>query len=492
MRRALAMAVSGILGVIAVAVVIAWTWTAPARRAGAAAAVESTSDVVTPRRPRNRVRPVEPAPRNVKLSRTGFFNGEPTIAVNPLDPDNLVAAWMHTGTPRTMEIMVTASIDGGASWSTPVPIAHVDPAYHASADVSAVFDGYGTAHLTFIDMDADPASDPRKGEFSIRSGEVVHMRSRDGGFTWSKPVRVRHSSETPDFAIDRPWIAVDRSGGPRDGWLYVVTISFFGDTSHGPPQHVHLKRSEDHGTTWGPDVRVDDTKFGTGPLPGVPFPAVVGVGGDGALWIVYPSVGSDACPGRVCLLAAVSRDGGLTFTHSRVSDVNPASRRGYILFQTLAADPVRPGRCSVAWPDGRFDPDGSDLLFVHTTDGGATWSAPERINDNPLGLGVGVDQPWAAAGPNGSLAIVWRDRRAAGTGLDVPFEIYAAVSPDGGDHFLPNRKLSDQPSPYDRVPCCNSFLGLALDGNRLHAAWGDFRDGLWNIYYARAPAGPGQ
>ncbi len=486
MRQALAMAV---LGIVAGIGVIASTSTSRAPRAGA---LDGAQDVVPPRRPRGRVHPGEPVPRNLELSRTPFFNGEPTIAINPQDPNNLVAAWMHSGTPRTMEIVVTSSSDGGASWRQPVPFAHVNPSYEASADVSAVFDGEGRAHLTFIDMDADPASDPRQGEFLIRSGEVVHSRSEDGGITWSRPVRVRHSADTPDFAIDRPWIAVDRSGGPREGWLYVVSISFYGDRGHGPPQHVHLKHSTDHGITWSSDVRVDDAVHGTGPIPGVPFPAVIDVGGDGTLWIVYPSVGSDACPETACLLAAVSTDGGWTFTRSKVADVIPASRRGYVLFQALAADRLRPGRCSVVWPDGRSDPRGSDLLLAQTRDGGKTWSAPVRINDNPPGLGVGVDQPWAAAGPDGSLAIVWRDRRTAGTGSDVPFEVYAAVSLDGGDHFLPNRKLSEKPSPYNKVPCCNSFLGLALGGGLLHADWGDYRDGRWNIFYARMPLAPDQ
>ncbi len=485
MRRAIAVTVLGIvagIGLIALG---------SATRALRAGALDGGQEVATPRRARGRVRPGGHAPGNRKLSRAAFFNGEPTLAVNPRDPDNLVAAWMHTGAPRTMEIMVASSMDGGASWNTPAPFAHVDPAYQASADVSVAFDGEGTAHLTFIDMDADPESDPHKGEFLIRSAEVVHSRSEDGGATWSNPVRVRHSADTPDFAIDRPWVAVDRSGGPRDGWLYVVSISFYGDKNHGPPQHVHMKRSADRGATWSADVQVDDAGYGTGPLPDIPFPAVVGVGGDGTLWIVYPSVGSEACPRTACLLAAVSTDGGQTFTRSKVADVSPAGRRGYILLQTLAADLVRPRRCAVIWPDGRFDANGSDMLFAQSKDGGGTWSAPLRINDNPPGQGVGVDQPWAAAGPDGSLAVVWRDRRAAGTSPDVAFEAYVAISLDGGDHFLPNRKLSDQPSPYNQVPCCNSFLGLALGGGRLHADWGDFREGLWEVFYARLPVGPG-
>ncbi len=481
MRHAWTMAAAGLLAGIGLIAATSVT------RAPMGADPGSVQETAPPRRPAGRRSPSALPPRNLRLSPDPYFNGEPSIAADPRNPGRLVAAWMHSGAPRTVEIQVTSSVDGGATWREPVTFDHVDPAYGVSADVSVAFDGAGRVHLTYMDMEADPAADPGQGEFLIRRGEVVHRRSDDGGATWSAPVRVRHSAETPDFAIDRPWIAVDRSGGPRDGWLYVVTISFFGDPDHDPPQHVHLKRSTDHGATWSEDVRVDGGGYGTGPLAGVPFPAVADVGGDGTLWIVYPSVGSEACPETACLLAAVSTDGGRTFTRSKVADVSPASRRGYPLFQAIAADRVRAGHCVVVWPDGRLDPEGSDLLLARSVDGGATWSSPLRVNDNPVGLGVGVDQPWAAAGPEGSLAVAWRDRRAAGPGPEAAFEIYAAVSPDGGGHFLPNRKISDHPSPYDPLPCCNSFLGLAVAGERLHAVWGDFREGRWDVFFARSP-----
>lgn len=444
-----------------------------------------------PFRPRNRVRPGEPAPRNLKLSRTGSFNGEPTIAVDPRDPDNLVAAWMHTGTPRTNEIMVTASIDGGASWNTPVPIAHVDPAYHASPDVSVIFDGYGTAHLTFIDMDADPASDPRKGEFAIRSGEVVHMRSQDGGFTWSQPVPVRHSSETPDFAIDRPWIAVDDSGGPRDGWLDVVTISFFDDTNHEPPQHVHLKRSEDHGATWGPDVQMDDLEYGTGPLAGVPFRAS------------SASVGVHAVD-RVstCGLGCLSRHGlpARGCFHQRRPHLHA--------LEGLGCQPGHPPRVHPL-PNARSGPRPAGTLLG----GLARWQArPEGFGPavraeqgrrhNLVGTGADQRQPTGPRRRRGpTLGGGWPgwqpgDRLARPPGgwygIGTAFRDLRRHLTRWGGNFLPNRKLSDQLSPYDRVPCCNSFLGLALDWHRLHAVWVELRAGLWNIYYARTPVGPGR
>ncbi len=437
--------------------------------------------------------PNEPPPasggQNLKLSQAGRFNGEPTIAVNPANPDNLISSWMHSAGPSRLEIQVAFSEDRGASWSEPVSFGHIDAIYETSADVSVVFDWNGTAHLTYIEVQPDLAGSV-DCEFQIQSAEVLHRSSVDGGATWSDPVRVVHSTDTTDFSIDRPWLAVDRSRGSRDGTVYVVTISFY--CNNPAPQHIHVRRSTDQGATWSAAVQVDNTEFGTGPFPDLPFPAVLGIGGDGALWIVYPSVGSTACGGgaSVCLLAAMSIDGGQTFTRSKVADVTPAGDRGFPLWHTLAADMTRPGRAGVFWPDGGLDPSGSELLFAQTKDGGQTWSIPVRINDNPPGLGIGVGQPWAAAGADGTLAVVWRDRRAAGAGAQVPFEAYMAVSLDGGDTFLSNQKLSDQPSPFNEVPCCNSFLGLTVDDGWVHANWGDFREGRWEIFYVRKRAIP--
>ena len=423
------------------------------------------------------------------LSQAGLFNGEPTIAVNPADPDNLIAGWMHSATLSTVEILVAFSNNRGLNWSNPISLGHVDTIYTASADVSVAFDWNGTAHLTYIEIEPDPAGNV-DCEFQINSAEVLHRRSDDGGTTWSDPVRVVHSADTTDFSIDRPWVVVDRSGGASDGALYVVTISYY--CNNPAPQHIHIRRSIDQGATWSAAVQVDDTVYSTGPFSDLPFPAVVGIGGDGTVWIVYPSIGSTACGGgaSVCLLAATSVDGAQTFTRSKVADVTPAGARGYPLWQTLAADLTRPGRAGVFWPDGGLDPNGSDLLFTLTTDGGQTWSAPERVNDNPSGQGIGVGQPWAAAGTDGTLAVLWRDRRAAGPGAQVPFEAYMAVSPDGGDTFLPNQKRSDQPSPYSPVPCCNTFLGLTVEDGWVHANWGDFREGRWEIFYVRKPTNP--
>ena len=51
----------------------------------------------------------------------------------------------------------------------------------------------------------------------------------------------------------------------------------------------------------------------------------------------------------------------------------------------------------------------SDTLFRRSTDGGATWTAPAKINTDPQGK----DQyyPWMSVLPNGQIWVGWNDRR---------------------------------------------------------------------------------
>ena len=124
-------------------------------------------------------------------------------------------------------------------------------------------------------------------------------------------------------------------------------------------------------------------------------------------------------------------------------------------------------------------------MLSKTTNGGQTWSAPKRINDDPAGNGAGQDLLWSSYSLSGKLAIAWRDRRRHGSGTSVPFDIYAAVSNDGGASFGRNERLSSASSALPPLICCNSFLGVALSNDDLAVNWGDYRSGDWDIYFQR-------
>ena len=148
-------------------------------------------------------------------------------------------------------------------------------------------------------------------------------------------------------------------------------------------------------------------------------------------------------------------------------DVNPRNGEVYIVYN--------------ANPDG---PDGADIFFTRSTDGGATWSAPTRVNRDP----GDNDQlfPDIAVNVNGALEVAWYDQRLDPENFRM--DIYHARSTDGGRSFGPNQRVTQTSSlpavGYDPVVNPN-YMGDYLDlkaittptgpGSDFLLSWGDFR-----------------
>src|SRR5256885_666274 len=77
-------------------------------------------------------------PSNTNISNGIAFDGEPFLAINPTNNQNLVAAWMglklSSGQFR-IAIKTRASFDGGNTWSTANALPHFGTGF-GSADVS--------------------------------------------------------------------------------------------------------------------------------------------------------------------------------------------------------------------------------------------------------------------------------------------------------------------------------------------------------------------
>src|SRR5262249_47535032 len=132
------------------------------------------------------------------------------------------------------------------------------------------------------------------------------------GVTWGPDRGYTAVNATEEHTeLDRPWLAVDASGGLHDGRLYTTyETTPFVDI---PPQ-VYVKHSHDHRATWSPTVPVDDGTYETQWNPRAR--PVVGV--DGSLYVVYDRAPVASTPfldyeGPITLALARSRDGGESF-----------------------------------------------------------------------------------------------------------------------------------------------------------------------------------
>lgn len=402
--------------------------------------------------------------QNVNISNLSGWDTEPSIAVNPTNPNNLIAGWMKLS-GFTLAIGTSYSNDGGSTWSTPTVIPHLHPGF-TSADVSLTFSNGGTAYMSYID--SHPSQD---------SGFVMITKSLNGGLSWSTPVKVTNSNESPDFPVDRPWIAIDNSGGAFNGKLYIVSKSI---EAGAMPHHIWMKSSSDNGNTWSALKMMDDSIPSNLITNSMGVPAV---GSDGNVYVAYISYNppQSPFPRMICLK---STDGGNNFIPKIIGYPVSGSAISDTLYQgsyVLSANPTNANNLIYTFTDQRNgDP---DILSVHSSNGGITWNAtPVRINKDAVGNGVGQDMCWAGFSASGKYAVGWRDRRNTGGTSSSPFEVYASVSTDGGVSFKPDQNMSSSPSPFINIQKGNDFIGVCLSDNYVYADWCDSRSGNTDIF----------
>jgi len=409
--------------------------------------------------------------QNQNLSNGVVFDGEPYLAINPANPQNIVVAWMSWKWQQQIVIKTRASFDRGSTWSEAVSIPHASP-NNQSADPSMIFDESGNLFLSYVDYRKNPDS-----------GAVYVVRSTDGGLSWGVPVEaINGFADGTKEPLDRPWIAIDRSAGNGQGNIYITTQPA---PWINPPNRPYFIRSTDHGTTWDDWKYIDSTDWLVGNVIQSPM-AMPAVSSDGTFFSIYPSY---FFPQSIYAryLIAVSNNGGNTFNYYEVLKISsaidePLAKKGYVLI----TDPSDVNHLLFCYPDATYGD--ADVFITESFDKGVTWTDPLRVNDDPQGNGILQDLIWADFDDDGNLVVNWRDRRSSGEpGFETAYEIWGAYRSKDSASFSANFRISDTLIEYDDVLANsgNDFLCVKLRNDTLYSVWGDTRTGKLNIWFQR-------
>lgn len=452
---------------------------------------------------------------NVRVTRQNGPASEVTLAVNPKDPLNLVGgAKDYTlgkspgpGCPQhNVWSGVYWSKDGGATWRNALmPGFPGDPNqtllshYTCNSDPVVAFGADGTAYYSGLAYGGGAGSPGNSGvcpgdrAAPLCGGSIWIASSKDGGATWGDFVNVAVADG--GIGLDKQWFATDPSDADN---LVMTWIQFTGLTAY-----FLIAASTDGGLTWTPPEVLAELDA---PVHQFAMPQV---GPDGTVYVVWHNFGAAGALGAPIPLPVPASPVGqpatpqLMFTKSRggftpaftpargiapMHDI-PSPLRGeefrVTSIPSLAVDP-RTGHLFVAWADD--DGKQADILLVRSTDGGDTWSAPARVNQDP----GSSDQfmTWVTTDEEGGVDVMFYDRSYSNNSL---LDITLARSTDGGATWRSLRATTQSwavpEGCYHQAgfPFIGDYVGLAAGGGMLHALWADGRSGRCEATTAAIP-----
>ena len=358
----------------------------------------------------------------------GDAANECTISVDPTDGNKMTIGWRQFNdvTSNFRQGGWGNTTDGGVHWTFPGVLQ--DNVFRS--DPVTQSDEIGNFFYLSLQSDVNQ---------SFFCDDL--WRSTNGGQSW-----VERSPDRGAGGGDKQWLTIDKTGGPGHGFQYQAD-----DGANCSGFGVEFQRSTDGGVTWQAPIGI----------PNSPVYGTLDVDTNGNLF-----VGGEGNTTFYCERSSNAQIGGQTPTFDRSTPVNmggqlsggginPAGLDGMLFLAIdrsggptnnniyMLASVVPPGRST------------TDVMFVRSTDGGMTFSAPHKVNDDPVNPNKWHWFGTFAVAPNGRLDAVWHDTRNAANNTDS--QLFYSWSTDGGVTWAPNVAVSNSFNPFEGYPNQNKI-----------------------------------
>lgn len=397
---------------------------------------------------------------DVVLSRIGD-QSEPAIAVSPLDSGLVLAGSIDINSRgEGLGLNYFVSRDGGITWPTRGDIPKAGKTFQA--DPSVGFDRFGNAWFLGLTFSQGFPDCDHSLFATHNSGDISSGWANPEVFMFGGDIVIDGTRATE--CHDKPYLAVDNTGGPFDGTAY-VSWTFF-------------RRVHGVDTNFKSDIFLTYRRGGTWLLP---FD-VIRVSNDGNSQFSDLEVAPD---GTVYITWVSGATGAIHLSKFDPSTNTPSAPTQIVKLkkspqslpfgqlQSLAVDQLMGDIVYVVYTDvldiTRTD---TDIFLVRSTDRGTTWSVPKRVNDDPL---TATDQffPWitttkgSTSAGVGRVDIAFYDKRSDPEN-NVLFETWLATSADRGEKIQPNIGVSDR--QYQGVNVLH-YLGMASVSKEARPVW---------------------
>src|SRR6266567_3455402 len=352
----------------------------------------------------------------------GDAANETSIAVDPTNGNRMTIGWRQFNTVNSnfRQGGWGYTTDGGTTWTFPGVLQNnvfrSDPVLNSNE----------TGNFFYLSL--------------LQSFCDNIWRSTNGGQSWTEL-----QTDGGAGGGDKEWFTIDKTpGGMGHGFQY-QTWSTAAECSFG-----QFSRSTDGGITWQTPLNI----------PNSPVWGTLDVDTNGNLFIGGASSFSSPF---WCIRSSNAQNPNVTPTFDQITQVNlggsldfgdtinPGGLEGQLF---LAIDrsggPTNNNIYMLASVQPFGFGTGTDVMFARSTNGGLTFSAPLRINDDPVNPSKWHWFGTLSVAPNGRIDSVWYDTRNAANNTDS--QLFYSWSTDGGVTWAPNVAVSNAFNPFEGYP----------------------------------------
>ena len=385
----------------------------------------------------------------------GDAANEPSICVDPNNPNRMSIGWRQFDSVASnfREAGFAYTTNGGTRWIAPGVLQNnvfrSDPVLNS--DTAGRFFYLSLLQNFFVDL----------------------WRSITGGQSWTMV--------GPADGGDKQWFTIDNTNSSGHGFQYQCW-STDGNNFGGR----QFSRSTNGGLSWMNPINI----------PNSPRWGTLDVDSNGILFIG----GVNLNTGQIwCVRSTNARNGAVVPTFDQITRVNlggdivfgePINPEGLVGQVFLAVDRSGSSTNNNVYMLASVQPSGtstgSDVMFVRSTDAGHTFSAPRRINDDPVNH---AKWHWFGAlsvAPSGRIDSVWYDMRNSPN--NVTSQLFYSYSTDGGNSWSPNVAVSNPFNPFIGYPNqqkIGDYITLVSDDTGANVAYAATFNGEEDIYYVR-------
>lgn len=386
---------------------------------------------------------------------------EPSIAINPRDPREIVAGSVLS--------FVHSSRDRGRTWKTNL----LESPLGVYGDPCIVADATGKFYYFHL---GDPEGTGWSSERFLES--IVVQKSSNAGGKWSTGVAI---GPNPPHQQDKEWAVVN----PRDNALCVSWTEFdkYGSRSDSCFSRILFSRSADFGENWSQPVIISNIEGNCEDDDETPEGAVPAADKEGNLYISWAHDNN--------IYFDFSKDRGKTWQDK--DQVIAHQKSGWAMkipgLERCNGMPVTvadisnskyAGNIYVVYADQKEGGEDTDIFLIKSEDNGKQWSDPVNVFPNDGDKHQFL--PWMSVDPvTGHIFIVFYDRSAH---EDLKTDVRLAISEDGGQNFETVVVSDSSFVPPGPLKFFGDYNNIAAYDGMVRPIWTAYYDGKLSVWTA--------